>query len=74
MNNTAYHNGVKMTVEQASIRHDIFCKMQLNVPLTAKERAFYLLYIANDEQVKEFLRKEQERWKEFMQYNKTMII
>jgi hypothetical protein len=58
MNNTAYYNGVKMTVEQASIRHDIFCKVKLNLPLTAKERAFYLLYIANDEQVKEFLKNE----------------
>ena len=65
MNNAAYYNGVKMTVEQASIRHDIFCKAQLNIPLTAKERATYLLLIANDEQVKEFLKneKEQERWK-----------
>ena len=61
MNNTAYYNGRKMTVEQASIRHDIFCKVKLNVPLTAKERALYLLYIPNDEQVKEFLRKEKER-------------
>lgn len=59
MNNTAYYNGKKMTVEQAGIRHDIFCKMQLNIPLTTKERATYLLLIANDEQVKEFLRKEQ---------------
>lgn len=66
MNNIAYYNGAKMTVEQASIRHDIFCKLKLNFPLTAKERAFYLLYIANDEQVKEFLRKEQERWKTFI--------
>lgn len=61
MNNIAYYNGVKMTVEQASIRHDINVKLKLNSPLTAKERDFYLLYIANDEQVKEFLRKEQER-------------
>lgn len=58
MNNTAYFNGVKMTVEQASIRHDVICKIQLNEPLTAKERATYLLLIANDEQVKEFLRNE----------------
>lgn len=58
---TAYYNGKKMTIEQASIRHDIFCKLKLNLPLTAKERAFYLLYIANNEQVKGFLRKEQER-------------
>lgn len=61
MNNIAYYNGKETTVEKAGIRHDIFCKVKLNLPLTAKERAFYLLYIANDEQVKEFLRKEQER-------------
>lgn len=59
--NIAYYNGKKMTIEQASIRHDINAKLKLNLPLTAKERAIYLLYIANDEQVKEFLRKEQER-------------
>jgi hypothetical protein len=58
---TAYYNGKKTTVEQASIRHDIFCKLKLNLPLTAKERATYLLLIANDEQVKEFLRKEKEQ-------------
>ena len=62
MNNTAYYNGVKMTVEQASNRHDINAKLKLNLPRTAKERATYLLLIANDEQVKEFLRKEQKRW------------
>lgn len=61
MNNTAYYNGKKMTVEQAGIRHDINVKLKLNLPLTAKERATYLLLVANDEQVKEFLRKEQKR-------------
>lgn len=61
MNNTAYHNGVKMTIEQASIRHDIFCKMQLNLPLNEKERATYLLLVANDEQVKDFLKNEKEQ-------------
>lgn len=60
MNNTAYYNGVKMTVEQAGIKHDIFCKLKLNLPLTEKERATYLLLIANNEQVKEFLRNEKE--------------
>ena len=61
MNNTAYYNGKKMTVEQASIRHDINVKLKLNAPLTAKEMATYLLLIANDEQVKDFLRKEQQK-------------
>ena len=39
----------------------IKCKAILGLPLTEKERSYYLLFIANDEQVKEFLRKEQER-------------
>jgi hypothetical protein len=39
----------------------IKCKAILGLPLTAKERATYLLFIANEEQAKEFLRKEQER-------------
>lgn len=60
MNNIAYYNGKKTTIEQAGTRHDIFCKVRLNLPLTAKERAFYLLYMANDEQVKEFLKNEKE--------------
>ena len=61
----AYYNGKKMTVEQARIRHDIFCKLQLNLPLTAKERATYLLLMATDKQFNEFLRKEKEQrqWK-----------
>ena len=41
----------------------IKCKAILGLPLTEKERSYYLLFIANNEQVKEFLRKEQERWK-----------
>ena len=63
MNNTIYYNGKKMTAEQAETRRHINVKLKLNLPLTARERATYLLLIANDEQVKEFLRKEQERWK-----------
>ena len=48
--------------------HKIKCKAILSLPLTEKERATYLLFIANNEQVKEFLRKEKElkRWKLFL--------
>lgn len=35
-------------------------KVKLNFPLTDKERAIYLLYIATDQEAKEFLRKEKE--------------
>ena len=42
MNNVAFYNGVKMTVEEASRRHEIYAKIKLGVELTEKERAFYL--------------------------------
>ena len=35
-------------------------KVKLNLPLTDKERALYLLFIASDKEAKEFLRKEKE--------------
>ena len=59
----AIYNGVKMSVERASTRHDIFCKLKLNVPLTTKERAIFLTLMATNEQAKEFLRKEKEQTK-----------
>lgn len=61
MNNIAFYNGEKMTVEQASIRHDIFVKLKLKLPLTERERATYLLLVATDEQSKEFLIKEKQK-------------
>lgn len=36
----------------------IKCKAILGLPLTARERAIYLLLIANDDEVKEFLKNE----------------
>lgn len=33
-------------------------KVELNLPLTAKERATYLLFIATDKEVAEFLARE----------------
>lgn len=60
MNNIAFYNGVKMTVEEASKRHDIHAKIKLGVALTEKERAFYLLFMASDQDAKEFLRKEKK--------------
>lgn len=35
-------------------------KVKLNLPLTDKERAIYLLYIATDQEAKEFVMKEKE--------------
>ena len=40
----------------------IKCKAVLGLPLTSRERAIYLLLIANDDEVKEFLKNE-NKWK-----------
>ena len=41
-------------------KEEIRAKAILGLPLTQKERAYYLLIIANDEEVKAFLKREQE--------------
>ena len=61
MKNIAFYNGVKMTVEEASKRHDIHAKIKLGVEIKKKERAFYLLFMASDKDAKEFLRKEKQK-------------
>lgn len=61
MNNIALYNGVKMTLEEAVKRHDIHAKIKLGVELTEKERAFYLCFMASDQEAKEFLRKEKQK-------------
>ena len=43
-------------------KQKIKCKAILGLPLTARERAIYLLLIANDDEVKEFLKNE-NKWK-----------
>lgn len=39
----------------------IYAKATLGLPLTAKERAMFLLYIASDEEAMEFLNREKEK-------------
>ena len=41
-------------------KQKIKCKAILGLPLTARERAYYLLYIATSEQAKKFIKKEQQ--------------
>ena len=36
----------------------IKCKAKLGLPLTKRERAIYLLFIASDEEAKDYLRRE----------------
>lgn len=42
------------------MKEKIKTKVKLNLPLTDKERAIYLLFIATEQEAKEFLIKEKE--------------
>ena len=41
-------------------KQKIKCKAILGLPLTARERAVFLLLIATEQEMKEFLKKEKE--------------
>ena len=41
-------------------KQKIKCKAILGLPLTARERAMFLLFIATNEEMKEFLAREKE--------------
>lgn len=43
--------------------HDIRTKIALNTKLTNKERSLYLLFLATDDEVKEFLQNEKKNKK-----------
>ena len=60
MNNIAYINGVKVDLEFAGLYHDVKSKLVLNMPLSQKERSFYLLFMASNEEVEEFLKNEKK--------------
>ena len=40
------------------MQEKIKCKAILGLPLTERERSMYLLYIASDEEVKDYLKRE----------------
>ena len=61
MNNIAYINGTKVSLEFAGKYHTIRSKVMLNVELNNYERSFYLLFIATPEEAKEFLLNEKQR-------------
>lgn len=45
---------------RAGIMHDIRGKLSLQAPLTQKERAFYLLFIASQQEAKTFIENEKK--------------
>lgn len=60
MKEVAYVNGVEVDVSFAEVYHIIKSKVALSVKLNPKERAFYLLYVANDKERTEFLKNEKD--------------
>ena len=57
----AYYKGVFMTAEEAEARHEIDGCLKLGCPLTSRQRAFYLLFMATAEQVSNFLKNEKTK-------------
>lgn len=58
MNNIAYINEIEVSLEFAGIYHDVRSKLALGIKLTPKERSFYLLFMATPEEIKEYLKNE----------------
>lgn len=46
------------TTERKEFEHRIKAKIALKQPLTQRERAYYLLYIATLEEMKEYIKNE----------------
>jgi hypothetical protein len=53
-----YYNGILTEETEAERRHEIDGCLKWGYPLTARQRAFYLLFMATPEQAKEFLKRE----------------
>lgn len=51
-------NFIKEGDREIMIESKIKAKIALKIPLTAKERAYYLLYIATLEEAKEYIKNE----------------
>lgn len=58
INEIAYIDGVEVTLEFASMYHDIKCKVALGLPLNNYERSYYLLFIASIEEARKYLKDE----------------
>lgn len=48
-------------LERIGTEHEIRAKLALKQPLTARQRSYYLLYMATAEQAKEFVRHENKK-------------
>lgn len=58
-------------------KEKILAKIVLGLELTARERAMFLLFIANDKQLKEFLEKEQGKVAgsgEYKKYKRIKVV
>lgn len=53
-----YYNGILTEETEAEKRHEIDITLKMGWKLTARQRAFYLLFMATPEQAKEFLKNE----------------
>ena len=51
-------SAVNKSVGDRGMQEKIKCKAILGLPLTERERSMYLLYIASDEEVKDYLKRE----------------
>lgn len=60
MNDIAYVKGIKVNRDFIGLYHEIKSKVALGVKLTNKERSFYLLLVATNQEAKEFLKNEKK--------------
>ena len=60
MNNISYVKGIKVNRDFAETYHLVKSKVALNIKLNRRERSFYLLFVANEKEVKEFLKNEKK--------------
>lgn len=60
MNNVAYINGTPVTEKFAETYHLVKSKVALKIKLKKRERSFYLLFVANEKETKEFLKNEKK--------------
>lgn len=60
MNDIAYINGAPVTAKFAETYHTVKSKVALKVRLSNHERSFYLLFVANEQETKDFLKNEKE--------------
>jgi hypothetical protein len=60
MRDKAYINGIQVSLNFVQLYRDVRLKLIFNKKLSAKERSFYLLFMATDKEAKEYLKNEKE--------------